>query len=90
MGLRLYPIYFTSSLGRLRQKRIMVKLIPTFFVFFLNLANFGCYKRVPPSTSNRSWKLFIFYIFYYATFTKNLGKLVLAPDQKQCKKVGFG
>ena len=33
MGLRLYPIYFTSSLGRLRQKSIMVNLIPTFFFF---------------------------------------------------------
>ena len=32
MGLRLYPIYFTSSPGRLRQKSIMVKLIPTFVV----------------------------------------------------------
>ena len=57
MGLRLYPIYFTSSLGRLRQKCIMVKLIPTFF--FWGGGKFGnffcCYKRVPPFVYSWSW-----------------------------------
>ena len=63
MGLRFYPIYFASSLGRLRQKCIVVKLIPAFFLFFEIWQILWCYKRVPPSTSNRSWKY-----FYYARF----------------------
>ena len=67
MGLRLYPIYFTSSRGRLRQKNIMVKLIPTSFLFFEIWQIFWCYNRVPLSTSNGSWKY-----FYCATFVVSI------------------